>query len=541
MVFFVLIMVSWISEGFTFEKATHEDLNQNLAQRTINGFSLDAYLKNNLAFKSGAQESLFGYSEVKKQDIRQEVWRWVGEGGFKEDEPEDISRQITGRARNKNHFHNPLAQTWETAGLQSGLYTGESSVRWAQNKNQSPGGKWSWYDAREYLYKGLTLTDKKKRDSAMANCFRALGQLMHLIQDASVPAHVRNDIHIMYHYENWLEDMRTRGSEEDARIFASFIANPISFDPSILNSTPNPLAPIPIAKIIDSDKYRRAQILGITGRTTVGIAEYTNANFFSEGAVFSDVFPYPGPTSVRIEPYIIPDPRDSSKTVIRKYFYKYDNGATGYRLATVGLLKEYIMKHFPFYKGRENNSLDGGVYEDYARRLLPRAVGYSAGLLEYFFRGRLQVTSLPIFYRNGIHIMRVKIKNITPTAETMKNGWFTLTYRYTPTGKPSDGSQDIFGQSSVCSSDLPCNELKFQDETSIDFVLPTPIPRENYDSVKFTLAFKGTLGNEEGAVIGRFFTPGEIKFNEEWDNGLTGNHTWAHTDFDTSQWLPRSR
>ena len=147
-----------------------------------------------------------------------------------EDEPEDISRQITGRARNKNHFHNPLAQTWETAGLQSGLYTGESSVRWAQNKNQSPGGKWSWYDAREYFYKGLTLTDKKQRDSAMANCFRALGQLMHLIQDASVPAHVRNDIHIIYHYENWLEDMRTRGSEEDARIFASFIANPISFD-----------------------------------------------------------------------------------------------------------------------------------------------------------------------------------------------------------------------------------------------------------------------------------------------------------------------
>jgi hypothetical protein len=520
-----LLLLCFFAYGF--EKPTHMEINRDTATRSFNEFSLDSYLISQLGLSKGVTEEF----------NRKQIIEWLGEGGKAEDEPEDISRQITGRARNKNHFHNPLAQTWETAGLQSGLYTGESSVRWAQNKNQSPGGKWSWYEARDYYYKGLTLTDKKQRDSAMANCFRALGQLMHLIQDASVPAHVRNDIHLIYHYENWLEDMRTRGSEEDARIFASFIANPISFDKDILKHDPNSIAPVPIAKIIDTDRYTGTNP-AITVQNLIGIAEYTNANFFSEDTVFSDAFPYPGPTSSRIEPYIIPDPRDSSKTVIRKYVYKYDDGATGYRLATVGLLKEYIMKHFPFYKGREENSLDGGVYEDYARRLLPRAVGYSAGLLEYFFRGRLQVTSLPIFYRNGIHIMRVKIKNITPTAETMTNGWFTLTYRYTPTGGPSDGSQDIFGQSSVCSSDLPCNELKFQDETSIDFVLPALIPRENYDSVKFTLVFKGTLGNEEGAVIGRFFTPGEIKFNEEWDNGLTGNHTWAHTDFDTSRGYP---
>ena len=165
-------------------------------------------------------------------------------------------------------------------------------------------------------------------------------------------------------------------------------------------------------------------------------------------------------------------------------------------------------------------------------------MGYSAGLLQYFFRGELQVTSLPIFYKNGIYIMRVKIKNLTPTQETMKNGWFTLTYQYTPTRGAADGSEDKYGQTSVCSSEQPCEELKYQDEKSFDFILPELIPKETYDSVKFTLAFKGTLGNEEGAVIGKYFTPGEIKFNEEWDNGLTGNHTWAHLDFGTSQAYP---
>ena len=153
---------------------------------------------------------------------------------------------------------------------------------------------------------------------ALANTFRALGQLMHLVQDASVPAHVRDDVHIFYTYEGWVEDMRTSVSNEDRRIFANFIANPIAFDPSIPNGIPNSLAPIPIAKIIDTDQYTGANP-AITVQQTVGIAEYTNANFFSEDTVFSNAFPYPGPTSARIEPYIIPDPRDSSKTVTRKY------------------------------------------------------------------------------------------------------------------------------------------------------------------------------------------------------------------------------
>jgi hypothetical protein len=45
------------------------------------------------------------------------------------------------------------------------------------------------------------------------------------------------------------------------------------------------------------------------------------------------------------------------------------------------------------------------------------------------------------------------------------------------------------------------------------------------------LVFRGTLGKEEGAVVGKFFVPGEVIFGEDWDNGFTGNHTWAHTGF----------
>ena len=123
--------------------------------------------------------------------------------------------------------------------------------------------------------------------------------------------------------------------------------------------------------------------------------------------------------------------------------------------------------------------------------------------------------------------LRAKIKNLTPN-ETMRDGTFTLTYSYRPSRGKADGSDDVWGQSPLVSSGTL---LYDGEEKVIDFWLPNPIPKENYDSAKITLAFKGTLGNEEGAVIGKALTLGEIKFAEEWDNGLNGNYTWAHTDF----------
>jgi hypothetical protein len=56
-----LIIITWISKGLPFSKAMHEAINGSIAQRTINGFSLDYYLINQLGLKDGV-------SELKKQD-----------------------------------------------------------------------------------------------------------------------------------------------------------------------------------------------------------------------------------------------------------------------------------------------------------------------------------------------------------------------------------------------------------------------------------------------------------------------------------------
>ena len=529
------IVIAWVSQGLAFEKRMHQAVNEDIAKRTINGFSLDNYLIDHLGFKDGIQELLNSYSEMINQEITKETWKWLGEGGYMEDEPENPLRYPTNSARNNRHFHDPL-ENWDNAGLSTPIFTAQSSLVWAQNQYQDVGGKWSWHDAREYFYEGLSATGEAVKDSYFAKTFRALGQLMHLIQDASVPSHTRNDIHAIYHFESWVEDVRLNWSGK----YNSWIAGPKTYDSSILDLPPNALAPIPIARIMDTDKYTRGnQDIESTKSSAIGIAEYSNGNFFSEDTCFAGRYPFPNWLCVETVPYQIVDPRDPLRTVSRQY-YKKDitvacgetNGGKGYRLSTVGFLKDYVLKYYPtwvaYLRSRERTALDTNVYGDYASLLMPRAVGYSAGLLDYFFRGELQVTTIPILHNNAIDSLRVKIKNITSTQETMSDGIFTLSYRYTPTGGETDGSWDIWGKGPVVSSGTLIYD---GEETVIDFNLSNPIHFENYTSAKFTLAFKGTLGNEEGAVIGKALTLGEIKFNEEWNNGLIGNHTWGHTDF----------
>jgi hypothetical protein len=105
----------------------------------------------------------------------------------------------------------------------------------------------------------------------------------------------------------------------------------------------------------------------------------------------------------------------------------------------------------------------------------------------------------------------------------MPDGSFTLVFRYTPVGGNPDGSEDVYVPARAS---VACPELGFNATTDILFYPSGVVPVESWESIKCTLAFQGTLGNEPGAVIGRVFTAGELLFNEEWDNGLYGNHAW---------------
>ena len=174
--------------------------------------------------------------------------------------------------------------------------------------------------------------------------------------------------------------------------------------------------------------------------------------------------------------------------------------------------------------------LDKECFAEYAEKLLPRAVGYSAALLDYFFRGEMQVSvAVPVIQDESVQAFLLVVKNVTPTEETMSDGNFAISVGYTPYCGNSDGSDDMFARS----DDVPSGVLQYGQETALLFSLQEPVPLDLFDSAKCMLAFHGKLGKEEGAVVGKYFLPGNIKFVEDWYKGKCGKHPWFHsTDAD---------
>src|SRR3989338_4709022 len=169
LIFLIFLLTMPLCKAFALETKTHQDINGYVTNITLpNGFNLNTYLKNNLGLSGGIGEVV---SENKK------IEDWIKLGGEYEDAPPWTIPYL----RSFNHYHNPITD-------KGYLGMWNSSTQWAlmSRNTQSPGGYYSWYDVRDYYYKALTSTTKTNRDTNFADTFRGLGQLMHLIQDASV-------------------------------------------------------------------------------------------------------------------------------------------------------------------------------------------------------------------------------------------------------------------------------------------------------------------------------------------------------------------
>jgi hypothetical protein len=89
-----------------------------------------------------------------------------------------------------NHFYDP---TTGFGLLNLSEFIATNAVNWALER-QAVGTltqNWSLRDARTYYCRGLTDPDPHDREVNLAKTFRALGQVIHLIQDMAQPQHVR--------------------------------------------------------------------------------------------------------------------------------------------------------------------------------------------------------------------------------------------------------------------------------------------------------------------------------------------------------------
>jgi hypothetical protein len=373
MCLFYLLLKSKLSFGF--ELNTHAALSE----RAVVASTLNNFLTGTLGFEfpSGINQPLKAGQFGRVRDLISEV------GAKNEDKP---------AIRSRFHFHDPL-QPWDNAGLRWPLLgqVGQSSVLWSQNTDQGMGGKHSWQDARNSYFNALTATNEADRKKYFAETFESLGHLIHLVQDAATPSHTRNDTHISFDlglsgYTTTIGDPDRFHQWANRPTIVTSIANPNlpaqTFDSSLLELPQNGLAPIPIARIIDTEAYRGSGVPATpSSQDNIGIAEYSNGNFFSDDTILTG-YNYPAASSMDLVPEAV-TPGGPFRFYLRKN--RGPGAATGYRAAVASRLSGYV----PLGFGAQQWELDDNVMADYGALLFPRAIGYSAGLIDYFFRNHM--------------------------------------------------------------------------------------------------------------------------------------------------------
>lgn len=516
----VLTSAAWNHSAYSWnEKVTHRDLSKFAAITFVTQNSILF----ELGFALGLEQELI--LDNTKKTIRE--WLFLGS------ELEDASSPLfplAGTTRSLNHFHNPL-KPWTEAGLDDWFiahYTGESSLLWAQDGEKQQTiveGDWSWQRTREYYLTALLSPTEPERQANFAKMFKGLGHIMHLIQDAAVPDHVRNDAHP----EDAIMKKNLRGSKY-FEAWAKKQANTINAlaEEAVMPSLSFPeqgegLAPITV--LFDADFYYGTNP---SASLSQGLAEYTNANFFSGDTVFAaeryatddrHYFPFPKKSSTDLQSYISGSKQpetitgDDGKEDTAIWISKIGDGEQIEHFVRPSYLTKSVLSTLgegaTFYRTFYR---DERCHEDYARHLVPRAVGYSAELLNYFFRGNIEITlpengaySSTDDPARGFSRIRLRARNVTPNGEEMLDGDMYLVVKYRTALEDPFQSYPVQTTEQYSYVVLPVSNI-FRAiprgepaELIFDQGETTVIPL-NATDVSLTVVYRGSLGGEREAV-----------------------------------------
>ena len=408
-----------------------------------------------------------------------------------------------------------------------------SMVFWAQtpipDNDYELYNEYSWWSAKK-SYQDALLTGSEKK---YAHTFRSLGQLMHVVSDAAVPEHVRNDMHPFSRpYENWVQH------HYDEIVYDDFTVDSAIFNMAVSNS----LAPSPISALWDHDEYQPdGSNLPDASNNTIGLAEYTNANFWTEDTF--EEYPHPNldETNYDENVWLNPEPVDAEDGEIdnRIYFSKHTGEPIAHFAAAGYWYYQLSMWNAP--EVQHTFLLDEQCFADYAEKLIPRAIGYSAALLDYFFRGTIAISPPDDYVYSLIDggsadqsfkTIKANLHNTTPDEE-MLEGTLVAVARY---------KRRIDYVSDLSSNEPPVN-TSTEDEFTYSVSAPIQIlalGSDPADAEEFTFDFssdpipvgitdlflqviyQGTLGSEVDTAI----AVGAVDLSEP-------NHiaTWNLTDW----------
>ena len=519
---------------------------------------------------------------------------WLMRGAIREDDdmsssepnPKDdpfgvIVHRVT------NHFYDPVSRKAANLG---GVELGDTALTWgigatgssilsgSLEEDTSRDNHFTIYDAREAMYRAVTGFDKNRvkvatreadRKAYWATTFRALGDVVHLIQDMAQPQHTRNDLHagvgMTYLGMPYLQpfghksvfeayvEARAAGAGAFLYAFTSSNTQPIQITPGRVLATEGYPAP---RFNQYADYFSTAVADGVV--QGAGLADYSNRGFFTVGRNIDDGT-YSQPSRNVSDYQIVARPPvawDGTPINSTAAVYVYNgtvrdtvlgSGATDIPLTSTGLWDQFLAS-----RGKQPRySLNYINYDAAADLLLPRAVAYSAGLIDYFFRGQLEI-SLPdegVYgvvdhavenqaSTSGFRKIKLKLRNITPAvvptagqgkgqsiAQNM-NGHVLAVVKYHENAcytsaldgefgshetrssrgdgafdPPAAGCRGAEGKITV-SDPLPPLTLtaNASSATALTFTFASPIPI-NATDVYLQVVFRGVLGAEQDAVV----------------------------------------
>ncbi len=388
------------------------------------------------------------------------------------DEPGGVFNRVYG------HFYDPQNDRALTV---AGFSVGAKSTDWATDENATVQGRQNRYNipsAREAMWRALTLKTRifndppltngsnvaldsiaaqkeDERNAYWATMFRSIGDVVHLLQDAAQPQHTRNDTHSGLGC--------VPGSNACAFGHASFFENYVaartlqsgqfSLEEGLTSTKPGKVI-FATAPQLKYDGYTPPTFThfsdyfstdtGGGNASGKGLANYSNRGFFSFGTNIGNTsYPLPNASALTYSDITGPNVKDMSGNVVGGGLatITFRNGSvidtvSGVTEPNVKLSTEGVWDQFLIQKGQAPQyTLNYYNYDDQAKLLIPRAVAYSAGLIDYFFRGELEI-SLPdegvyavVDYSKestkdtgGFNKVKLKLRNKTPRIEPSGGG-----------------------------------------------------------------------------------------------------------------------
>ena len=462
----------------------------------------------------------------------QSLMRWLRDGARHEDASFN-SAEFSFVQRPFRHFLNPVHGTGLTPLEGGGCFEiGERADVWAGANESIPDysglNEFTLRDAKRHYAAAIVGASQRDRDEALRKLFFTLGHVIHLVQDMAQPEHTRNDQHAFSlqgapHaslYEAW----------GDLYLYTRTV-NGVAVPPIVSYDG------YPSVELPDSASYFHSP----EGK---GLADFSNRNYLTQDTNYDDV----GLVGSQCYTFTVPRLSDTTRHYRHVQGQALNEDGTCCRLVPYD---EYVLiapiadfvtgamemdEAHSFWSALNLETLEYRPDEAFvyslgedswfsrARVLVPRAVGYSAGLINRFFRGRVDVAWKRV--EAGASAYEATLTN--RSAEKLGgDARFSAIYKATP---EYFGSGD--GDTGVIVERKPLSELVpgftgLAPGASVNFSIPSITGLHETDQVtafERRIVVDGTLGEEKSAVISLVQAAGQtVRAEIRWTCTRGGN------------------